>query len=146
MLEREEKGLALRVLGVRDVLVLGPGAGRESSEDVVGGREGQEDCIGLACAHLVKDTRLELVLGPSKHQVYIFYCLFGAFVYMGEQRPAQLLRLPHILERRIQGHVPQHHPLGGFSLSAAISPLKLALAHTASHPTIMINLIKQSRP
>lgn len=62
---------------------------------------------------------------------------------MHQQRPAQFLGLPYIFKRRIQGHVPQHHPLGGLSLSTAVSALKLGLADTASH--IMINLMKQSQ-
>lgn len=67
ILQAEEKGLALRVLDIGDVLILGPWAGRESSEDVVGGGERQEDCIALACAHLMEGGGFELVLGPSEH-------------------------------------------------------------------------------
>lgn len=67
ILQAEEKGLALWVLDVGDVLVLCPGAGRESSEDVVGGGERKKDCIALACAHLMEGAGFELVLGPSEY-------------------------------------------------------------------------------
>lgn len=39
ILQREEKGLTLSVLCVCDVLVLSPGTGSESSEDVIGSCE-----------------------------------------------------------------------------------------------------------
>ena len=67
LLKAEEEGVALRVLGVGDVFVLGPRAGRESSEDVVGGGECQQDCVVFARACLVEGAGFELMLGCSKH-------------------------------------------------------------------------------